>query len=59
MELINAIIGIPLSSLLSSLLLCIAQNRANVLQRKQGGLMQCGVTVFTVAVSTYFTYLVE
>lgn len=49
---------IPLGSLLSSLLLCVAQNRANVLQREQGGLMQWGVTIFTVAVSTYFTYLV-
>lgn len=49
---------IPLGSCLSSLLLCIAQNRANVLQREQSGPMQWGVTLFTVALSTYFAYLV-
>lgn len=49
---------IPLGSCLSSFLLCWAQNRANVLQREQKGLMRWSVTLFTVALSTYFTYLV-
>ena len=49
---------IPVGSCISSLLLCLAQNHANVLQREQSGPMQWGVTLFTVAISTYFTYLV-
>ena len=34
------------------------QNRDNVLQKEQGFLSRWGVTIFTVAFSTYFTYLV-
>ena len=49
---------IPFLSFLSSLVLCIAQNMENVLQREQGKLSQWGVTAFTVAFSTYFTFLV-
>lgn len=49
---------IPVGSCISSLLLCLAQTRANVLQREQSGPMQWGVTLFTVFISTYFTYLV-
>lgn len=49
---------IPLCSCLSTVLLCVCQNTANVLQKEQGAAGQLGVTFFTVAFSTYFTFLV-
>lgn len=49
---------VPLFSCLSTLLLCWAQNRDNVLQREQSFWSRWGVALFTVAFSTYFTYLV-
>ena len=52
------ILLIPLFSCLSTVLLCACQNQANVLQKEQGALGQWGVTIFTVAFSTYFTFLV-
>ncbi|MBR2403886.1 MAG: membrane protein insertase YidC [Lachnospiraceae bacterium] len=52
------ILMIPLLSCLSTVLLCVCQNMANVLQREQGAAGQWGVTLFTVAFSTYFTFLV-
>ena len=52
------ILIIPVLSCLSTVLLCVCQNLANVLQREQGAAGQWGVTIFTVAFSTYFTFLV-
>lgn len=49
---------VPLLSCLSTFLLCWAQNRDNVLQKEQGFWSRWGVTLFTVAFSTYFTFLV-
>lgn len=49
---------VPLLSCASTFLLCWAQNRDNVLQKEQGFLSRWGVTLFTVAFSTYFTFLV-
>ncbi len=49
---------VPLLSCLSTFLLCWAQNRDNVLQKEQSFWSQWGVALFTVAFSTYFTYLV-
>ncbi len=49
---------VPLLSCLSTFLLCWAQNRDNVLQKEQSFWSQWGVTLFTVAFSTYFTFLV-
>lgn len=49
---------VPLFSCLSTFLLCWAQNRDNVLQKEQGFLGRWGVALFTVAFSTYFTFLV-
>lgn len=49
---------VPLLSCLSTFLLCWAQNRDNVLQKEQSFLGRWGVTLFTVAFSTYFTFLV-
>ena len=55
---ISLIFLVPLLSCLSTFLLCWAQNRDNVLQKEQSFLSKWGVTLFTVAFSTYFTYLV-
>lgn len=49
---------VPLLSCGSTFLLCWAQNRDNVLQKEQSFWSQWGVTLFTVAFSTYFTFLV-
>lgn len=55
---ISLISLVPLLSCGSTFLLCWAQNRDNVLQKEQGFLSRWGVTIFTVAFSTYFTFLV-
>ena len=55
---ISLITIVPLLSCGSTFLLCWAQNRDNVLQKERGFLSRWGVTIFTVAFSTYFTYLV-
>ena len=49
---------VPILSCLSTFALCWAQNRDNVLQKEQSFWSQWGVTLFTVAFSTYFTFLV-
>ena len=49
---------IPIVSGLSTLALCLYQDRANVLQREQSKLEQWGMTVFLVLFSLYFTFLV-
>jgi len=49
---------VPVLSCLSTFALCWAQNRDNVLQREQSFWSQWGVSLFTVAFSTYFTFLV-
>lgn len=55
---VSLITLVPIFSCLSTFLLCWAQNRDNVLQKEQSFLSKWGVTLFTVAFSTYFTYLV-
>jgi YidC/Oxa1 family membrane protein insertase len=52
------ILLIPLFSCMSTVLMCVCQNKSNVLQKEQGSAGQWGVTIFTVAFSTYFTFLV-
>ena len=54
----SALLLIPLFSCLSTVLMCVCQNLENVLQKEQGAAGQWGVTLFTVAFSTYFTFLV-
>ena len=49
---------VPILSCLSTFALCWAQNRDNVLQREQSFWSQWGVSLFTVAFATYFTFLV-
>ncbi len=49
---------IPLFSGLSAWLLCIVQNKINILQMAQGNMNKILTTVFMVSFSTYFTFLV-
>ena len=49
---------IPLLSGLSAWLMCAVQNKINVLQMTQGSLEKNGMTIFMIAFSTYFSFLV-
>lgn len=49
---------IPLLSGVSAWLMCVVQNRINVLQLYAGRLNKIGMTVFMIAFSTYFAFLV-
>ncbi len=49
---------VPLLAGLSAWLLCWFQNRVNVLQVEQNKLSQIGMTVFLIAFSTFFAFLV-
>ena len=55
---VTALLLIPLLSCLSTFALCWAQNRENVLQREQSFWGRWGPGLFTVAFSTWFTFLV-
>lgn len=48
----------PALSGLSAWLLCVVQDHANVLQREQSRLSQIGMTLFMVAFSAYFAFIV-
>ena len=48
----------PLCSGGSSLLLCVFQNKENVLQKEQGFLGRWGMAIFLTAFSTYFAFVV-
>jgi YidC/Oxa1 family membrane protein insertase len=50
-------LAIPVLSGLSALVLSLVQNRYNVLQAEAGFLSKWGMTVFLVAFSTYFAYI--
>ena len=49
---------VPLLAGLSAWLLCAVQNRQNVLQREQSRLSQIGMTLFMIAFSAYFAFIV-
>jgi len=49
---------IPLFAGLSALVMCLEQNRVNVLQMEQSKASQWGMTLFMIAFSTYFAFLV-
>ena len=49
---------IPVLSGVSAWLLCFAQNRINVLQIAQNKALKIGTTIFMIAFSTYFAFLV-
>ncbi|MDR0556690.1 MAG: membrane protein insertase YidC [Treponema sp.] len=52
------LLAIPILAGLSAFALCIAQNKANVLQREQSATSQWLMTVFLVGFSWYFTFAV-
>lgn len=54
----NLLVLIPVLAGLSALIMCIVQNRINVLQIEQGFLARWGMTVFMIAFSAYFAFLV-
>lgn len=58
LSLSNLLILIPVCAGLSALLLCIVQNKINVLQQEQSTFSQWGMTIFMVVFSTYFTFIV-
>ena len=55
---INLLLLIPILAGLSALIMCIIQNRINVLQVEQSKASQWGMTAFMIAFSTYFAFLV-
>lgn len=48
----------PILSGLSAFLLCLFQNKENVLQKEQGFVGKWGMTIFLTAFSTYFAFIV-
>ena len=48
----------PALSGISALILCLVQNKENVLQKEQGFWGKWGMTIFLVAFSTYFAFIV-
>lgn len=48
----------PILSGLSAYLLCVFQNKENVLQKEQGFLGRWGMAIFLTAFSTYFAFIV-
>lgn len=54
----DILILIPILAGLSALIMCIIQNKINVLQIEQNAFAQWGMTVFMIAFSTYFAFLV-
>lgn len=55
---INYLVLIPLMAGLSALIMCVIQNKINVLQMEQSTASQWGMTAFMIAFSTYFAFLV-
>ena len=49
---------IPILAGVSALIMCVVQNKINVLQIEQSALSQWGMTIFMIAFSTYFAFLV-
>ncbi len=49
---------IPVFAGLSALIMCVIQNKINVLQIEQSAASQWGMTIFMIAFSTYFAFIV-
>ena len=54
----DAVFLVPVFSGLSALLLCLAQNKIDVLQKRQSELAKWLMTLFMIAFSTYFAFIV-
>lgn len=55
---LNLLFLIPVFAGLSALVMCIVQNKINVLQVEQNAFAQWGMTIFMIAFSCYFAFLV-
>ncbi|MCI8348237.1 MAG: membrane protein insertase YidC [Firmicutes bacterium] len=55
---LDILLLVPIFAGLSALLMCYIQNKINVLQIEQNALSQWGMTIFMIAFSTYFAFLV-
>ena len=55
---LNLLFLVPVLAGLSALLMCYIQNKINVLQIEQNKLSQWGMTVFMIAFSTFFAFIV-
>lgn len=55
---LNYLVCIPVMAGISALIMCVIQNRINVLQIEQSAVSQWGMTVFMIAFSSYFAFLV-
>lgn len=55
---LNILILVPILAGLSALVMCVIQNKINVLQIEQSKLSQWGMTIFMIAFSTYFAFIV-
>jgi len=55
---LNALVLIPVMAGVSALIMCIIQNKINVLQIEQSAASQWGMTIFMIAFSAYFAFLV-
>ena len=55
---LDALFLIPVFAGLSALVMCVIQNRINVLQIEQNRLSQWGMTLFMIAFSTFFAFIV-
>ncbi len=54
----NLLLLIPIFAGLSALIMCVVQNRINVLQLEQNNFQKWGMTLFMIAFSSYFAFLV-
>lgn len=55
---INLIFFVPILAGISALVMCYIQNKINVLQIEQNKLSQWGMTLFMIAFSTFFAFIV-
>lgn len=55
---INALFFVPIIAGLSALIMCVVQNKINVLQIEQNKFSQWGMTLFMIAFSTFFAFIV-
>ena len=54
----NLLFLIPLFAGLSALIMCVVQNKINVLQIEQNAVSQWGTTILMIVISAYFAFLV-
>ncbi len=55
---LNLLFLVPVLAGISALIMCIIQNKINVLQIEQNALSKWGMTAFMIAFSTYFAFIV-